>query len=414
MKKSCINSSPKERVCVIGLGYIGLPTCGLLASKGFSVEGVDINRKVVKTINSGDVHIVEPKLEKYIQKAIKTKKFRAHTEIQESDIYIICVPTPFKKRGKTLLPDLNYVKSAANSLSKKIKKGDMVILESTSPVGTTELIQDIFENNGVDTSEIFISYCPERVLPGKIMEELVTNDRVIGGLNKKSTDKTANFYAKFVSGNLLKTDSKTAEMCKLVENSFRDVNIAFANELSIICEKNNINTWELIKLANKHPRVNILQPGIGVGGHCISVDPWFIVSKNPKDARLIERARITNDEKPKWVIDKIKKIIKKKQKELNKSPSISLLGLTFKPNIDDLRESPAVKIAEKLQENGINFNVVEPNLMKVSKFKNISIHKAIKSSDILLLLVGHKEFKNPRIKKLLIEKDVYDFCGLLS
>ena len=293
-------------ISIIGLGYIGLPTAALLASKGFKIKGIDINKNVVKNINEGKVHIVEPGLEAYVRSAVAKGNLKAYTEVQASHIYIICVPTPFKKNSEFPMPNIDFVREAVESISPHVKKGDLVILESTSPPGTTEMVRDILQKNEVDTSTIFIAYCPERVLPGKIMNELVNNARVIGGINSQSAEVIAAFYKTFVNGEILKTDAKTAEMCKLIENSFRDVNIAFANELSLLCDKNEVDVWELIKLANHHPRVNILQPGTGVGGHCVAVDPWFIVSQDPENSRIIKTAREINDSKSQWVADKIK------------------------------------------------------------------------------------------------------------
>ena len=301
-----------KTVCVIGLGYIGLPTAALLANSGYEVIGVDINQSTVNTINKGDIHIVEPELDKFVRNAIVNGNLKAFIKPQIADIFIICVPTPFYKESGSPKPNIEYVMSAAESISHLIKEGDMIILESTSPVGTTGKIKNIIENTGINIKKISIAYCPERVLPGKIMHELVKNDRIIGGINEESTAAASSFYKTFVDGKVLVTSDKTAEMCKLAENSFRDINIAYANELSMICDKNEIDVWELISLANHHPRVNILQPGTGVGGHCIAVDPWFIVSADQENARIIKTAREVNDFKPSWVINKITEEVWKK------------------------------------------------------------------------------------------------------
>ena len=292
-----------KRVCVVGLGYIGLPTAALLASKGCKVHGVDVIKNVVDTINQGKIHIVEPELDKFVKEAVESGNLKADTKPNFADVFIIAVPTPFHKG---FIPNIDYVISAAESIAPYIKDGNIVVLESTSPVGTTEKIGEILKNKGVDISKIYIAHCPERVLPGKIMKEIVQNDRIVGGITQISTKKVAEFYKEFVDGEVLQTDSKTAEMSKLTENSFRDVNIAFANELSILCDKFGINVWELISLANRHPRVNILSPGCGVGGHCIAVDPWFIVHAGGNDAKLIKTAREVNNYKIQWVVKKIK------------------------------------------------------------------------------------------------------------
>ena len=293
-----------KRVCVVGLGYIGLPTAALLASKGCKVHGVDVIKNVVDTINQGKIHIVEPELDKFVKEAVESGNLKADTKPNFADVFIIAVPTPFHKG---FIPNIDYVISAAESIAPYIKDGNIVVLESTSPVGTTEKIGEILKNKGVDISKIYIAHCPERVLPGKIMKEIVQNDRIVGGITQISTKKVAEFYKEFVDGEVLQTDSKTAEMSKLTENSFRDVNIAFANELSILCDKFGINVWELISLANRHPRVNILSPGCGVGGHCIAVDPWFIVHAGGNDAKLIKTAREVNNYKMQWVVKKNKK-----------------------------------------------------------------------------------------------------------
>ena len=384
-----------KKVCVIGLGYIGLPTAALLANQGFTVQGVDINREVVDTINNGNIHIIEPDLYEYVNKAVRKGYLYADLEPTEADIFIIAVPTPFHKG---YVPNIDYIVDATKKIAPFVRKNNIIILESTSPVGTTEKVQAVLMDEGVDVSEIFIAHCPERVLPGNIMKELVNNDRIVGGINSKSTDETVNFYSQFVKGEILATDAKTAEMAKLTENSFRDVNIAFANELSILCDNLDINVSNLIELANKHPRVNILNPGPGVGGHCIAVDPWFIIHKDPDNAKLIHTARVLNNYKTDWVIQKIKGEAQKIKKH---QPKIACLGLAFKPDIDDLRESPALQIANELKSSGYEILAVEPNISKHSDFEIINLNDAIKSADLIVKLVNHKEFKNLDFENML-------------
>lgn len=399
----------KKIVSVIGLGYIGLPTAALLASKGYMVKGMDISEHAVKTINKGEIHIVEPDLDAYVRSAVANGKLKTYSEVQAGEIYIICVPTPFYTDSEIPKPNIDYVREAAESISPHVKAGDIVILESTSPVGTTEMIKDVLQKNGVDTSAIFIAYCPERVLPGKIMVELVDNARVIGGINSQSTEVVAAFYKTFINGEILETEARTAEMCKLTENSFRDVNIAFANELSFLCDNNGVDVWELINLANHHPRVNILQPGTGVGGHCIAVDPWFIVSQDPENSRIIKTAREINDSKPEWVVDKIKATANSIS-----TKKVACLGLAFKPDIDDLRESPAVRVVESLIEQGYEVSCVEPNINNHKKYNLIDIKKAIAEFDVIALLVKHKEFISDEILTELEIKGSLDFCGTFS
>lgn len=398
-----------KKISVIGLGYIGLPTAALLASKGYIVSGMDVNENVVKTINKGKIHIVEPDLDAYVRSSVANKKLKAFKEVQPGDVYIICVPTPFHDNAETPTPNVDYIREAVDNIAPHIKDQDIVILESTSPVGTTDMVREVLNERGVNTSELYIAYCPERVLPGKIMTELVDNARVIGGIDSKSTEVVSSFYETFVDGEILKTEAKTAEMCKLTENSFRDANIAFANELSIICDKNGVNVWDLIQLANHHPRVNILQPGTGVGGHCIAVDPWFIVSEDPKNSRLIKTARLVNDEKPEWVVNRIKATAEHKN-----TKKIACLGLAFKPDIDDLRESPAVKVVESLLEQGYDVSCVEPNINDHTKYNLIDIKKAINEFQVIAVLVKHKEFTYANSKKIIQESNVLDFCGLFK
>jgi UDP-N-acetyl-D-mannosaminuronic acid dehydrogenase len=404
----------KKTVCVIGLGYIGLPTAALIANKGFLVSGIDIKEDIVLKINKGEIHIVEDGLNAYVKSAVSSGKLKAFNKIQQSDVYIICVPTPFQNQDNDApKPNIDYVLSATKSISQFTKPGDLIILESTSPVGTTEKVQQTLKNCGANLEDVHIAYCPERVLPGKIMTELVENDRIVGGLTSVATKKVIEFYRLFVSGNIFETDAKTAEMCKLAENSFRDLNIAYANELSIICDNHGIDIWNLIKLANKHPRVNILQPGTGVGGHCIAVDPWFIVSQNKEKAKLIQTAREINNYKTKWVIDKIKNHVDSYQKNGIK-PKITCLGLAFKPNIDDLRESKALEIVETLITEGCELIVVEPNIQSHKNLKILNLFDAIEQADLICLLVKHREFLEPEVKKKLMKREVLDFCGVLS
>ena len=404
----------KKTVCVIGLGYIGLPTAALLANKEFLVSGVDVNKDVVSTINEGKIHIVEADLGAFVKSAISTGRLKAFIKMQPSDVYMICVPTPLHKNNNMSKPNIDYVLAATKSIAPFIKSGDLIILESTSPVGTTKKIQQTLIDYGANLEDVHIAYCPERVLPGKIMTELVENDRIVGGLTSTSTKKVRDFYRLFVNGNILETDANTAEMCKLAENSFRDLNIAFANELSMICDKQSINVWNLIKLANKHPRVNILQPGTGVGGHCIAVDPWFVISKDIENTKLIRAARNVNDHKTKWVIDKIKNVATKYFSNTGVKPKIVCLGLAFKPDIDDLRESKALKVAESLLQEGYETSAVEPNIQSHRNLSLLNLSDGIEKADIICVLVKHREFLQPKIKNKLIKSKVLDFCGALS
>lgn len=392
---------------MMGLGYIGLPTAALIASKGLNVTGVDISPSVVNTINEGKIHIVEPELGGLVHYVVKQGYLKASTTAVTADVYLIAVPTPFRENH---VPDLSYVESAVKNIIPTLQKGALVILESTSPVGTTRKIQEIIFRERPDLkSEIFIAYCPERVLPGNVIYELEKNDRAIGGIDEASTEKAVGFYKHFVKGELHKTNSQTAEMCKLVENSSRDVQIAFANELSMICDKANINVWELIRLANKHPRVNILQPGTGVGGHCIAVDPWFIVSEFPEEAKIIRSAREINNYKTEWAIEKVKNTALQFKLDNNRDANIACMGLAFKPNIDDLRESPALHVAEQLKTDGFEVLFIEPNLETHDNFNLTSVYEAISKCDIIVFLVAHKEFKD---LETLNEKIVMDFCGI--
>jgi UDP-N-acetyl-D-mannosaminuronic acid dehydrogenase len=406
-------------VSMIGLGYIGLPTASVLAGRGVSVIGVDINQHAVDTINQGRIHIVEPDLDVLVHEVVRVGKLRATTKPEPADAFLIAVPTPFKGDHE---PDLIYVEAASRSIAPVLKKGDLVILESTSPVGTTEKMSEwlaesrpelTFPHQAGEKSDISIAYCPERVLPGRVIQELVENDRVVGGMTPRCATRASALYKMFVEGECIITNARTAEMCKLTENSFRDVNIAFANELSLICDELGINVWELIRLANHHPRVNILQPGPGVGGHCIAVDPWFIVDKSPKTARLIRMAREVNDSKPHYVLEKVRGAAEK-----IKTPKIACLGLAFKADIDDLRESPSLEIVQKLKEMNLGeLYVVEPHVAELPdslKSNNViftNMHDAIERADIVLLLVNHQVFKDIGINAL-IGKVLIDTRGL--
>ncbi len=410
-------------ICVIGLGYIGLPMASFLATKGFHVHGVDLNESIVNALNAGDVLIYEPSLDILVKSAVNSKRLTASTKPQEADIFILAVPTPFTHEHK---PDLSYIQSACEAIAPYITHGNLVILESTSPVGTTEkvctwlsslrpdLTLPTYQNATTAREQVYVAHCPERVLPGKILEELVANDRIIGGVDVASTTKAMDFYKQIVHANVFNTTSRTAEFVKLVENSYRDVNIAFANELSMICDTLEIDVWEAIHLANKHPRVNILKPSAGVGGHCIAVDPWFIIDRTPEQAKLMHIARNVNDMKPQWIINKVKQ-----KAQRFKNPRIACLGLAFKPNIDDLRESPAVYIVESLaQDVNISCFVVEPHIKnlpnQLKTLKNVqlvSLENAFKETDIFLLLVAHNQFKALN-KDVLLHHIVFDACGL--
>jgi UDP-N-acetyl-D-mannosaminuronic acid dehydrogenase len=414
-------------VSVIGLGYIGLPTAAVLASKGVEVVGVDVSQHAVDTINQGKIHIFEPELDILVHKAVKGNYLKAVTKPEKADVFMVAVPTPFKDNYE---PDLSYIKSAAKAIATVLEKGNLVILESTSPVGATEKMMEWMREERPDLSfpkfgddksnaDIALTHCPERVLPGQVVRELVENDRIIGGITTQCAERARDVYKIFVEADCLITDCRTAELSKLVENSFRDVNIAFANELSLICDKLDINVWELIKLANRHPRVNILQPGPGVGGHCIAVDPWFIVDSNPDEAKLIRTARLVNDSKPLFILTKVNQAVQATGKDISEL-SIACLGLAFKPDIDDLRESPALIIAQKI--GSIDFNsilLVEPNIDRIpSGFDSDNIEltgleRAIKCADIIVLLVDHASFKSMDLS-LLSGKQVIDTRGIWS
>lgn len=399
----------QAKVVTVGLGYIGLPTSALIANSGIAVHGVDVSQHVVDTINAGKIHIVEPDLDKAVANAVKEGHLQAATKPIAADTYLIVVPTPFKGDHQ---PDISYVQSATEGIIPLLKEGDLYIIESTSPVGTTEKMMDlIFTKRPELEGKIYLAYCPERVLPGNVMHELVHNDRVIGGVNEESTQKALVFYGQFVKGELHPTNARTAEMCKLTENASRDSQIAFANELSLICDKAGINVWELIRLANKHPRVNILQPGCGVGGHCIAVDPYFLTADFPMESRMIAQARETNNYKSFWCAEKVKNARLEFELKKGRQPSIAIMGLAFKPNIDDLRESPAIHIAERvLQDSGdADMYIVEPNVKEHKVFKLTNYKEAAEKADIVVLLVAHNEFKELSFKEGQV---VLDFCGV--
>jgi UDP-N-acetyl-D-mannosaminuronic acid dehydrogenase len=401
-----------SKICVVGLGYIGLPTAAVIASRKCNVVGLDVTQKVVDTINKGEIHIIEPDLDMIVRAVVKEGYLRATLKAEPADAFLVAVPTPFKAdEGKSHVPDLKYIESAAKAIAPVLAKGNLVILESTSPVGATEQMAawlaearpDLtFPQSHGEQSDIRIAHCPERVLPGHVIRELVANDRVIGGMTTACSAAACKLYEIFVEGECVVTNARTAEMAKLTENSFRDVNIAFANELSLICDKLDIDVWELIALANRHPRVNILKPGPGVGGHCIAVDPWFIVSETPEQARLIRTAREVNDGKPQWVIDKVKAAVGdfllKHPGNTAKDVTVALFGLAFKPDIDDLRESPSLAIAEKLQQQLVGpLLLVEPNIQELPEcLENgalVSAEDGITQADICVVLVGHKQFR---------------------
>ncbi|WP_028867658.1 UDP-N-acetyl-D-mannosamine dehydrogenase [Psychromonas arctica] len=397
---------PFKTISVIGLGYIGLPTAAVIASRGFDVIGVDVNADAVNTINAGQIHIVEPDLDIVVRSVVTTGKLRATTTAEPADVFMVAVPTPFKEDATSShSPDLSYIEAAANMIAPVLVKGNLVILESTSPVGTTEKLAGwlklarpdlTFPQDKGDAADIKVAHCPERVLPGHVLTELVSNDRVIGGMSDACSQLAIQLYEQFVRGECIVTNARTAEMAKLTENSFRDVNIAFANELSVICDKLKINVWELVKLANRHPRVNILNPGPGVGGHCIAVDPWFIVDSCPEEAKIIKQARLTNDAKPHYVVDQICKAA-----DEFKRPVIACLGLSFKADIDDLRESPALEIVKDLVAKGLgDIIAVEPNIKQLptslseSGVTLSSLGDALDKANVVVVLVDHKQFKS--------------------
>lgn len=398
-------------ITIVGMGYIGLPTSIAFARAGFNVNGFDINEKVIQTLKSGKIHIVEPNLQEAFEEVLNNGKLKPISKLEKSDVFIISVPTPFKKDHEEKIADLFYVQSASKAVALVLEEGNLVILESTVPPKTTEMMTDILEKeSGIKKDKFMSVHCPERVLPGKILYELEHNDRIIGSKNKEAAEYTKIIYDAMVKeGTCYITDDITAEMCKLVENTFRDVNIAFANELSVICDKLGINVFELIKLANKHPRVNILTPGAGVGGHCLAVDPWFIVEKFPKEANVIREARLINDFKPRFIVNKINEILKD-----DKNKVIGVLGLAYKPDIDDLRESPAMEIAEILRDKGHKVIACEPNVDKkeANGFDLYDFDEIINKADYLVLAQGHKVFKDN--VELLKTKEIYDCLGILG
>ena len=400
------------KACFMGLGYIGLPTAIIAARNGeIDVVGVDINPAVVEQTNAGKLHIIEPGMEDLLKEAVASGKLKASTTPEISDAYFIVVPTPFKGNHE---PDISYVEAATKAVMPLLKEGDLYVIESTSPVGTTELMAKlIFSVRPELEGKIYIAYCPERVLPGNVIYELVHNDRVIGGIDEASTKKAQEFYSRFVKGSLHPTNARTAEMCKLTENSSRDVQIAFANELSLICDKAGINVWELINLANKHPRVNILQPGCGVGGHCIAVDPYFITSEFPKEAKLISEAREINNYKALWCAEKVKNAMLDFELNNNRKPVVAMMGLAFKPDIDDLRESPAKQIVSKVMQgcNNAEIMVVEPNVETHNVFKLTDYKEAYEKADIIVFLTAHTPFKELKWDD---NKIIYDFCGIFK
>jgi UDP-N-acetyl-D-mannosaminuronic acid dehydrogenase len=414
-----------KSVSVIGLGYIGLPTAAMFASRRVRVIGVDVNQKAVDIINEGRIHIVEPELDIIVHAAVTEGYLRATTAPQPAEAFLIAVPTPFLDDRS---PDLSYVKAAAESIAPVLAKGNIVILESTSPVGTTEMMIEwlaaarpdlCFPRHGATESDVdvHVAYCPERVLPGRVVKELVENDRIIGGITPACARRAADVYRVFVQGELLFSNARTAEMAKLTENSFRDVNIAFANELSLISDKLGIDVWELIRLANHHPRVNILQPGCGVGGHCIAVDPWFIVDKTPDEARIIRTAREVNDFKPEWVVAKIKEQVAAlgASGRVAEDINVAILGLAFKPDIDDLRESPALHIAEKLATSAVRLTLVEPNVDAVrgvlADRALVSTEEALAQADVIAVLVKHKQFIHAK-ERLVSHPRLIDAVGI--
>ena len=397
------------KACFMGLGYIGLPTAIIAAKHGIEVTGVDINPGVVELTNRGKLHIVEPGMEGYLQEVVKNGRLKASLKPEVCEAYFMVVPTPFKGNHE---PDISYVEAATRSVSSLLKAGDLYVIESTSPIGTTEKMRDLIYGERPELKDkIYIAYCPERVLPGNVIYELVHNDRVIGGIDEASTNKAIEFYSQFVQGILHRTNARTAEMCKLTENSSRDVQIAFANELSLICDKAGINVWELINLANKHPRVNILQPGCGVGGHCIAVDPYFITADFPMESKIIADAREINNYKAFWCAEKVQNEMLKFELQHNRKPVIAMMGLAFKPNIDDLRESPAKYITTRVMQSCSNADilVVEPNVQKHKVFKLTSYQEAYEQADIVVMLVAHDEFKALRWTD---RKVILDFCGI--
>jgi len=420
------STPPLETIAIIGLGYIGLPTAAALAAKGVSVIGIDTNATTVATINRGEIHVVEPDLADVVETAVANGHLRAVTAPEPADAFVIAVPTPFI--GESHQPDLSFIEAASRSIAPALRPGNLVILESTSPVGATEQMAqwlaeerpDLrFPHQAGEGSDIRISYCPERVLPGNILRELTRNDRIIGGMTERCANRARDFYRLFVEGECLLTDVRSAEMCKLAENAFRDINIAYANELSMVCDQLGVDVWEVIRFANHHPRVNILRPGTGVGGHCIAVDPWFIVAGAPEQARLIRTAREVNDSKPDWVLGKVREAVAEFEMRMGRAPMIAALGLAFKPDIDDLRESPAVQVAQALYaEYGTQMLAVEPHITSMPPAFGdcplVSLQDARDQADILVLLVAHKAFADIERGGLQSYQLIIDAAGMLS
>jgi UDP-N-acetyl-D-mannosaminuronic acid dehydrogenase len=396
-------------VSIIGLGYIGLPTAALLASRGWRVVGVDTSAAVVAAVNRGSAHIAEPDIDQLVHDAVASGQLTATDEPVEADVTVVCVPTPFLPDTSLPTPDLSYVHAAVRSVAPRLRAGDLLIIESTCPVGTTEDVAASLHSGSLAGSAVRLAYCPERVLPGRILAELVANDRIVGGIDPASSSAAAEFYRTFVEGEILTTDSRTAEMVKLVENSYRDVNIAFANEISVISDRLGIDPWRLIELANHHPRVNILQPGPGVGGHCIAVDPWFIVAEDPEGAQLIRAARMVNDKKTDWVIQQIASAAADLGVQ-DQPVRVACLGLAYKPNIDDLRESPALRVARGLRAGGIDVLAVEPNLDHHDEFELHSLADALRQADLAVALVAHDQFIGLESG----DTPLLDFCGILA
>ena len=400
------------KACFMGLGYIGLPTAIIAAKHGVTVTGVDVNQEVVDKTNAGHLHIIEPGLEDLLKEVVAAGQLHATTQPEKSDAFFIVVPTPF--RGGNHEPDISYVEAATRSVIPFLEPGNLFVIESTSPVGTTDkMAKIIFEERPELVDKIHVAYCPERVLPGNVIYELVHNDRVIGGRDEASTAAAQHFYSQFVQGQLHPTNCKTAEMCKLTENSSRDSQIAFANELSIICDKAGINVWELIRLANKHPRVNILQPGCGVGGHCIAVDPYFISTEFPAESKMISTAREVNNYKAFWCAEKVKNAILKFELDNKRKPVVAMMGLAFKPDIDDLRESPSKYIATRVMQDCCNANIliVEPNISEHPVFKLSEYNEAYDKADIVVFLTAHSAFKTLQWRD---DKVILDFCGIFK
>lgn len=399
------------KACFLGLGYIGLPTAIIAANNGIEIVGVDVNPKVVEMTNQGKMHIIEPGMEQLLQEVVNSGMLKAVLKPEVADAYFMVVPTPFKGNHQ---PDISYVEAATRTVIPYLKEGDLYVIESTSPIGTTEKMADLIYSRRPELKDkIHIAYCPERVLPGNVIYELVNNDRVIGGLTPEAAEKASDFYSKFVKGKLHVTNARTAEMCKLTENSSRDVQIAFANELSLICDKADINVWELIELANKHPRVNILQPGCGVGGHCIAVDPYFITAAFPQEAKMIAQARETNNYKAQFCAEKVKNLMLQFELENGRQPKVAMMGLAFKPNIDDLRESPAKRITAEVMQSFSNADimVVEPNITEHKVFKLTNYKEAYEQADIVVFLTAHDEFKTLEWNE---GKKILDYCGIFK